>query len=251
MKIGLLSIYAMIFMMYGTDCFARESVRDTVDNWGKSSEVDESKRNEAFERRMREAKIREGSVKDLRRRFGQQDDQERSNKISENSDNEKLYAKNAQKASGSEQYKEIADSAAPARQGPWFRDKRSFADVVKGVKKEDENIQKKPDEFEEQFYDAVDPEYNAWFEEKNRNEKNSVKFEQPKESTVFDNQSEAGEKQEVEENEVASPRVKRSKKAYGTEMTKEQRAARSKKAFKARRSREKQRKKFTDEVRKN
>ena len=41
------------------------------------------------------------------------------------------------------------------------------------------------------------------------------------------------------------------KKAHHAEMTKEQRAARSKKAFEARRSREKQRRKFTDEVRKN
>lgn len=207
MRIGLLSICAMMFLLYGTDCFARESVKDTVDNWEKFSKVDESKRNEAFERRMREAKIRKGSVKDLRRRFGQQDDQEKSDKISENFED----GKNVREASRS-------DSAVPAR---------------------------------EQFYDAIDFENNVWLEEKNRNEKNSDKFNQLKEPVVSDDQIKSEEMRVVEENKVAPPRVRRSKKAYGTEMTKNQRAARSKKAFDARRSRERQRKKFTDEVRKN
>ncbi|MBO7454675.1 MAG: hypothetical protein J6T91_04845 [Alphaproteobacteria bacterium] len=247
MRIGLLSICAMMFLLYGTDCFARESVKDTVDNWGEFSKVDESKRNEAlrnkaFEQRMKDAKIEEGSVKALISKFDQQDNQKKSDKISENFED----GKNVREALGSEQYKETADSATPARQGPWFRDKRSFADVVKGVKKEDENAKS-----EGQFHDAIDFENNVWLEEKNRNEKNSDKFNQLKEPVVSDDQIKSEEKQVVEENKIASPRVRRSKKAYGTEMTKNQRAARSKKAFDARRSRERQRKKFTDEVRKN
>lgn len=247
MRIGLLSICAMMFLLYGTDCFARESVKDTVDNWGEFSKVDESKRNEAlrnkaFEQRMKDAKIEEGSVKALISKFDQQDNQKKSDKISENFED----GKNVREALGSEQYKETADSATPARQGPWFRDKRSFADVVKGVKKEDENAKS-----EGQFHDAIDFENNVWLEEKNRNEKNFDKFNQLKEPVISDDQSRSEKKQAVEENNVAPPRVKHPRKARGTEMTKEQRAARSKKAFEARRSREKQRRKFTDEVRKN
>lgn len=232
MKIGMLSICAMMFMLYGTDCFARESVKDIAANWGKNADaVDDSKKDEAFERRMREAKIRKGSVEDLRSKFDQQNNREKSDKISENFEKGKYV----REVSGSEQYKETADSATPARQGPWFRDKRSFADVVKGVKKEDENVREQSAESEDQFYDAVDPEYNAWLEEKNRNEKKSA---EPEEQFYTDVGNE-------------SLQVKHPKKAHHAEMTKEQRAARSKKAFEARRSREKQHKKFTDEFRKN
>lgn len=238
MRIGLLSICAMMFLLYGTDCRADRDVED--------SEALRAVEEEAF------IPVSDMNRKTRKReRFINKKQNSAMKKVNLQESMNVENIKDRQDESKMSEFGKSADPVTPARQSPWFRDKRSFADVVKGVKKEDENVQKQPTESEEQFHDAIDFENNVWLEEKNRNEKNSVKFEQPKEPAVSDDQIKSEEKQVVEENKVASPRVRRSKKAYGTEMTKNQRAARSKKAFDARRSRERQRKKFTDEVRKN
>lgn len=238
MRIGLLSICAMMFLLYGTDCRADRDVED--------SEALRAVEEEAF------IPVSDMNRKTRKReRFINKKQNSAMKKVNLQESMNVENIKDRQDESKMSEFGKSADPVTPARQSPWFRDKRSFADVVKGVKKEDENVQKQPTESEEQFHDAIDFENNVWLEEKNRNEKNSVKFEQPKEPAVSDDQSKAEEMRVVEENKVASPRVRRSKKAYGTEMTKNQRAARSKKAFDARRSRERQRKKFTDEVRKN
>ena len=99
-------------------------------------------------------------------------------------------------------------------------------------------------ESEEQFFDAVGPEYNALSEEKTSDKFDSTSDEGKSQQNIdgFANVAE-GVKKDNKSHQV--------KKAHHAEMTKEQRAARSKKAFEARRSREKQRRKFTDEVRKN
>lgn len=238
MRIGLLSICAMMFLLYGTDCRADRDVED--------SEALRAVEEEAF------IPVSDMNRKTRKReRFINKKQNSAMKKVNLQESMNVENIKDRQDESKMSEFGKSADPVTPARQSPWFRDKRSFADVVKGVKKEDENVQKQPTESEEQFHDAIDFENNVWLEEKNRNEKNSVKFEQPKEPAVSDDQSKAEEMRVVEENKIASPRVRRSKKAYGTEMTKNQRAARSKKAFDARRSRERQRKKFTDEVRKN
>lgn len=238
MRIGLLSICAMMFLLYGTDCRADRDVED--------SEALRAVEEEAFipvSDMNRKTRKRERFINK------KQDSAMKKVNLQESMNVENI--EDRQDESKMSEFGKSADPVTPARQSPWFRDKRSFADVVKGVKKEDENVQKQPTESEEQFHDAIDFENNVWLEEKNRNEKNSDKFNQLKESVVSDDQIKSEEKQVVEENKVAPPQVRRSKKAYGTEMTKNQRAARSKKAFDARRSRERQRKKFTDEVRKN
>lgn len=238
MRIGLLSICAMMFLLYGTDCRADRDVED--------SEALRAVEEEAF------IPVSDMNRKTRKReRFINKKQNSAMKKVNLQESMNIENIKDRQDESKMSEFGKSADPVTPARQSPWFRDKRSFADVVKGVKKEDENVQKQPTESEEQFHDAIDFENNVWLEEKNRNEKNSVKFEQPKEPVVSDDQIKSEEKQVVEENKVAPPQVRRSKKAYGTEMTKNQRAARSKKAFEARRSRERQRKKFTDEVRKN
>ncbi|MCR4555905.1 MAG: hypothetical protein K5766_03775 [Alphaproteobacteria bacterium] len=238
MRIGLLSICAMMFLLYGTDCRADRDVED--------SEALRAVEEEAF------IPVSDMNRKTRKReRFINKKQNSAIKKVNLQESMNVENIKDRQDESKMSEFGKSADPVTPARQSPWFRDKRSFADVVKGVKKEDENVQKQPTESEEQFHDAIDFENNVWLEEKNRNEKNSVKFEQPKEPAVSDDQIKSEEKQVVEENKVAPPQVRRSKKAYGTEMTKNQRAARSKKAFDARRSRERQRKKFTDEVRKN
>ena len=238
MRIGLLSICAMMFLLYGTDCRADRDVED--------SEALRAVEEEAF------IPVSDMNRKTRKReRFINKKQNSAMKKVNLQESMNVENIKDRQDESKMSEFGKSADPVTPARQSPWFRDKRSFADVVKGVKKEDENVQKQPTESEEQFHDAIDFENNVWLEEKNRNEKNSDKFNQLKESAVSDDQIKSEEKQVVEENKIASPRVRRSKKAYGTEMTKNQRAARSKKAFDARRSRERQRKKFTDEVRKN
>lgn len=238
MRIGLLSICAMMFLLYGTDCRADRDVED--------SEALRAVEEEAF------IPVSDMNRKTRKReRFINKKQNSAMKKVNLQESMNVENIKDRQDESKMSEFGKSEDPVTPARQSPWFRDKRSFADVVKGVKKEDENVQKQPTESEEQFHDAIDFENNVWLEEKNRNEKNSDKFNQLKESVVSDDQIKSEEKQVVEENKVAPPQVRRSKKAYGTEMTKNQRAARSKKAFDARRSRERQRKKFTDEVRKN
>ncbi len=184
MRIGLLSICAMMFLLYGTDCRADRNVKD-FEVSGASQVVD----GEGFT-----------PVSDMNRKT-----RKRARFIN----------------------KKQSD-AAENNKNPWFRDKRSFADVVKGVKKgEDDNktVVVKGVKKEEDDNKTVVGDYDY--------QKNIDGFANVAEGVKKDNES----------HQV--------KKAHHAEMTKEQRAARSKKAFEARRSREKQRRKFTDEVRKN
>ncbi len=80
MKIGFLSICTMMFMLYGTDCFARDSVKNMASKWENKAESDEfvSSDNEKYDRRLGEARIKKGNVRDLRKKFGEQDKQEDS-----------------------------------------------------------------------------------------------------------------------------------------------------------------------------
>ena len=169
MRIGLLSICAMMFLLYGTDCRADRNVKD-FEVSGASQVVD----GEGFT-----------PVSDMNRKT-----RKRARFIN----------------------KKQSD-AAENNKNPWFRDKRSFADVVKGVKKEEDDDKTVVGDYD--YQQNIDGFANVAKGVKKDNESHQVK------------------------------------KAHHAEMTKEQRAARSKKAFEARRSREKQRRKFTDEVRKN
>ena len=80
----------MLFALYGTDCFAKESVKEKIDNWerGESADIDKSKQDENFEQRMKEARIRKGSVDRLRSRFNRDDYQESEAKDQDDEDAE-------------------------------------------------------------------------------------------------------------------------------------------------------------------
>jgi len=78
--------------------------------------------------------------------------------------------------------------------------RRSYADVVKGVKEQDGNVREGIDD-SKQFYDAIDPEFNA----------------SNKSGDVIPNDQNTSEKEkeiEKKQSKIAPPRTNRSKKAY-------------------------------------
>ena len=197
MKIGLLSICTMMFMLYGTDCRAEEYRGDV-------NSLQEVK-GETF------SPVFAKSKKNARR-----NEQRKKRHASEDSIASVSDAEETQQDTGS-----MRDDT---------KNRRSYADVVKGVKKQSEDIQKEPVE-SEQFYDAVDPEYNDWVQSRRES---SVGAEQYKDKEVadFENQngSDTAQNSEKRRNNVRPSQANRSKKAY------EDHVRRIKQAYEARRA---------------
>ncbi|MBO7642300.1 MAG: hypothetical protein J6S86_04020 [Alphaproteobacteria bacterium] len=318
MRIGLLSICAMMFLLYGTDCRADRNVKDfevsgasqVVDGEGftpvsdmnrktrkrarfinkKQSDAAENNKNPWFRDKRSFADVVKGVkkgeddnktvvVKGVKREeddnktvVGDYDYQQGIDGFANVAEGVKKEEDDNKTVVGDYDYQQGIEESNPQpsaknNENPWFRDKRSFADVVKGVKKEDENVREKSAESEEQFFDAVGPAEIDLQENKNAESEEQFfdavgpeynALSEEKTSDKFDSTSDEGKSQQnidgfanVAEGVKKDNKSHQVKKAHHAEMTKEQRAARSKKAFEARRSREKQRRKFTDEVRKN
>ena len=130
MKIGFLSICTMMFMLYGTDCRADRN----IENFEVSEALQEVK-NESFKPVF--AKNRRNSLKNEKRKNVKKSKQEASN--SEETDEEFYDAVdpeyNAWLEKKNREEKNSAESKA--NKNSWERDKRSYADVAKGVKKQD------------------------------------------------------------------------------------------------------------------
>ena len=140
MKIGFFSICTMMFMLYGTDCRADRNIENS-----EVSEALQEVKNESFKPVF--AKNRRNSLKNEKRRNVKKSKQEASN--SEETDEEFYDAVdpeyNAWLEKKNREEKNSVESKA--NKNSWERDKRSYADVVKGVKKQgDETEHKMSDE---------------------------------------------------------------------------------------------------------
>ena len=107
MKIGFISICTMMLLFYGTECQAAKS-SETAVSQQKYRVFSKNKKNALRSEKRRKAKEEQESSEDDNETVGSNSE--------ENSDE-----------------KEIEEP----KKNPWFRDKRSFADVVRGVKKEE------------------------------------------------------------------------------------------------------------------
>ncbi len=109
MRTSVLSVFTLLFMMYGTDCSAGNvdskirMYQDLVDN--AEGDSANSSSDESYEKRRKEAKIKKGSLKELRNKFGKGVDEEveqETNPESQvelsNSDSDEIYAKRSRKA---------------------------------------------------------------------------------------------------------------------------------------------------------
>lgn len=128
MKIGILSICAMMFLLYGTDCRA--------DAQGETVELDETAVSQQKYRVF--SKSKKSAIRNEKRRASKKSKQDVSN--SQESDEEEFYDAVDPEYDAWLEKKNLDEKnsdESEANKSPWYRDSRSFADVEKGVKEED------------------------------------------------------------------------------------------------------------------
>lgn len=163
MKIGFLSICAMMFLLYGTDCRA--------DAQGETVKPDETMVSQQKYRVF--SKSKKSAIRNEKRRASKKSKQDVSN--SQESDEEEFYdAVDPEYNAWLEKKKldERNSAESEANKSPWYRDSRSFADVVKGVKKEDVSdseddktvVSGSEENLDEEAIE--EPKKNPWFRDK-------------------------------------------------------------------------------------
>lgn len=237
MKIGFLSICAMMFLLYGTDCRA--------DAQGETVELDETAVSQQKYRVF--PKSRKNAIRNEKRRELKKSKQNVSN--SQEPDEEEFYDAVDPEYNAWLENKNLDEKnsdESEANKSPWYRDSRSFADVVKGVKEEDvsdsEDDETVVSDSEENLDEEAieEPKKNPWFRDKRTFAQvvAGVKEEEVNDSnddeTVVDDED---YQQEIEKNVTqSSKKAKKKTKSSGKDQAK---IKSGKKKYEERRAREK------------